>query len=205
MVVVTHPPQIQWVSQFPDCLSLEYHNVYLFPSMLIDLCDVYHDFIRISQSLLLQIFPGIFHQHLPDPHFSQSFPSFPGGSASPDLRGRPVGQCLQPSSSTRAADPGGRGLAAEPCRRHGRYQQHGVDLAVGGGGEPGVDETARWGADSQIRRELEVKIGELFILILDGQVVVDEDLELYHVACGCLWCMLSCRSSANEHPFQVIM
>lgn len=43
------------------------------------------------------------------------------------------------------------------------------------------------GADSQIRRELEVKIGELFILIFDGQVVVDEDLELYHAACGCLW------------------
>ena len=97
-------------------------------------------------------FPRIFPSTSPRSPFFPDFPSFPGGSASLDLRGRPVGQCLQPSSSTRAADPSGRGLAAEPCRRHGRYQQHGVDLAVGGGGEPGgVDETARWGrfADSQ--------------------------------------------------------
>lgn len=34
--------------------------------------------------------------------------------------------------------------------------------------------------------------GELFILIFDGQVVVDEDLELYHVACGCLWYKDAC-------------
>ena len=148
-VVVTHPPQIQWVSQFPDSLSLEYHNVYLFPSMFI----VYHDFIRISQSLLRPNFPRDFFINISQiPIFPRIFPSFPGGSASLDLGGRPVGQCLQPPSSTRAADPSGRGLAAEPCRRHGRYQQHGVDLAVGGGGEPGgADETARWGrfADSQ--------------------------------------------------------
>ena len=91
--------------------------------------------------------------------FSRHFPAFPGGSASLDLRGRSVGQRLQSSSSTGAADPSGRGLAAEPCWRHHRDQQHGVDLAVGGGGEPGAaDETARCGRFADFLA-VEVKIG----------------------------------------------